>query len=114
MVSIGDLDRRIVVERASVSQNGFGEDVPEWHAVLSLWAKRADVSDGEKAAMGEVGSQLRSRFTVRAFTETRAITPQDRIRHDGAVWQIVGVKEAMDRPREFIEITAVRDSDRTA
>jgi head-tail adaptor len=111
MPSIGKLDRRIIVQRATVADDGFASEVDSWSDFVAVWAMRRDVSDGEKLATGQVGARLQSRFTVRSSNSTRTITPQDRVSHDGAFWEIVGVKETPDGRNRFIEITAVKDAD---
>jgi SPP1 family predicted phage head-tail adaptor len=111
MPAIGKLDRRVTIQRASWQQNEFGEDIASWSEVITLWAMRADIRDGERLAAGEVGSRFQARFTVRAYSTTRTVTPADRLRHESAVWDILGVKETAGGRNRFIEITAVRDAD---
>jgi len=110
MPGAGNLDRRIVVQRSTMTTNALGEDVESWSTFATLWAERSDISDGEKLAAGQVGAHLRSRFLVRSNSTTKAITPSDRISYEG-VWSIHGLKESKDGRNRFIEITAVKDSD---
>lgn len=111
MIGAGNLDRKITIQRATTVPNEFNEPVETWADFVTVWAMRRDVSDGEKFAAGQVGSSLRSRFTIRSSSETRTITPADRLAHDSAIWSIHGVKEANEGRRRFIEITAVKDAD---
>ncbi len=110
-ISAGRLDRTIKIQRATTTSGPFNEPIETWTDYFTCRAMRRDVSDGEKFASGQVGSSLRSRFTVRSSSETRSVTPVDRIIHDGGTWSIQGVKEADEGRRRFIEITAVRDAD---
>lgn len=106
------LDRRIAVERATEgAANGFGEPSVTWSEIATLWAAREDVSDAEKVAAGQRDTARLSRFVVRSSADTRAITSADRLVHDGATWEIKGVKETRDGRQRFLEITAVTDSD---
>lgn len=106
MISAGDLDRKVVIERAT------DESSDNWDTYVTCRAMRRDVSDGERNAGGhQVDSFLMSRFTVRSSTETRGITPVDRLIHEGHTWSIKGVKEANEGRFRFIEITAVKDAD---
>lgn len=112
----GELDRLIHIQRASVTTNAFNEAVETFADLFSTWARKDDVSDGERIAAGQLGSSLVSRFKVRSSNNTRSITPQDRIRYGGTaaaphVWNIHGVKETRDGRRRYLEITAARDAD---
>ena len=61
----GDLDRRIVVRRATTSGNGFNEQIPTWDNYATVWAKAEDASAGESYRAQEVGASITTRFTVR-------------------------------------------------
>ena len=106
-----DLDRKVTIQRFTSVPNEFNEPVETWADYFTCRAMRRDVSDSEKFAAGQVGSSLRSRFVVRSSSETRTVTPVDRLVHEGATWSIHGVKEADEGRYRFIEITAVKDSD---
>ncbi|MDE3797599.1 head-tail adaptor protein [Sinorhizobium meliloti] len=110
-IGAGDLDRKIVIQRSTEVPNEFNEPVLTWLDFVSRRALRRDVSDGEKFAAGQVGSSLAARFVIRSDTQTRTVTPVDRLMHEGHVWSIHGVKEADEGRFRFIEITAVKDSD---
>ena len=111
MPGAGDLDRRIVIERATSTPNAFNEPVLTWGTYATLWAGRKDVSDGEKMAAGQVGAFLQSRFVVRYSTTANAIRPTDRLAYDGGHWNITGIKETVDGRNRFLELTCVRDMD---
>lgn len=112
MISAGDLDRKVVIERATTTPNSLNELEDTWSTYFTCRAMRRDASDGEKNVAGQqVGSFLMSRFTVRSSTETRGVTPVDRLIHEGHTWSIKGVKEANEGRFRFIEITAVKDAD---
>lgn len=106
----GDLDRRIIIERATATYNALNEPVETWATYATLSAKRSDVSDGERNAAGQVGSYLVSRFVIRSSPTTKAIRPTDRISYEGT-WNIHGIKETADGRNRFIEITAAKDAD---
>lgn len=111
-MAAGTLDRRITVRRLTEgAQNGFGEPVETWADYTTLWAGRKDVSDTEKVSAGQKDSALLSRFVVRSNSKTRTLTTQDMLSYDSADWSILGVKETADGRKQFIEITAAKDSD---
>lgn len=111
MTKASDLDRKVTFQRFTSVPNEFNEPVEMWADYFTCRAMRRDVSDSEKFAAGQVGSSLRSRFVVRSSSETRTVTPVDRLVHEGSTWSIHGVKEANEGRHRFIEITAVKDSD---
>ncbi|MEY9196634.1 SPP1 family predicted phage head-tail adaptor [Sinorhizobium fredii] len=111
-ITAQDLDRRITIERETeAGRDEVNEPVLEWTALATVWARRRDASDGEREAAGQVGSTLMSRFVVRSSSVTRAVTPVDRLNYSGAIWNILGVKEADEGRNRFIEITAIKDAD---
>lgn len=112
MPGAGQLDRLITLERLTEGlQNGFGEAAETWATLATVWAMRADVSDGEKVAAGQRASALLTRFKIRWSEIIRTITTKDRITYDSASWNILGVKQTADGRDRFIEILAVRESD---
>lgn len=111
MTKAGNLDRRITIQRATTINNEFNEPIETWADLATVWARRRDVSDGEKERSGQVGATLMSRFTVRSSATTRDVKPTDRLNYDGGIWNIQGLKEADEGRNRFIEITAIRDVD---
>lgn len=86
----GGLDRRIVVERATVALDGFGAAVEIWAALATVWAEVRWISDGERWRAGAVGAEAVMRVTIRAGLR---VTERDRLVIDGRVHGISGVKE---------------------
>lgn len=100
------LDRRVQFQRATYVDDGFGK-VPVWsdHGGR-IFAARQDVSDGERAAAGQIEATIVARFVVRSSPFTRALNPGDRLSHECKEWDIQGIKEARMGRRAFLEITA--------
>ncbi|NOX39764.1 MAG: head-tail adaptor protein [Alphaproteobacteria bacterium] len=112
MARIGQLDRRIAIERNTEgATNAFNEPADGWSPYTTIWARKTDISDREKFEGGQLGSALVSRFVVRGSTKTRTVDTKDRLYFESKYWNIHGVKETRDGRKRFIEITAVRDSD---
>lgn len=113
MPGAGDLDRRVTFSQPSApaSANAFNEPVAGTPTVTTVWARREDVSDGERLASGQVGAHRMSRFVVRSTTATRAITPVASLTHDGKTYNIMGIKETREGRNRFLEVTAVMDAD---
>ncbi len=100
----GDLDRRIAIERATVTVNGYNEEVRSWTILATVWAAVWPIADGERWRAGEVGATVTHRFRIRWSSTVSDITPADRISFDGRIFEISGSKEI--GRREGIEITA--------
>ncbi|WP_288430207.1 phage head closure protein [uncultured Agrobacterium sp.] len=103
----GDLDRRITFQRSQETSNEMNEPVENWSDLMTVWARRRDVSDSEKDAAGQVGGSLMSRFVVRSSEQAKAVLLTDRIFHDDKSWNIRGIKQADEGRNRFLEITAV-------
>ena len=101
----GDLDRRITIERYTETRDPFNNPVKIWQELAIVWAAKTDVSDSERLAAQEVGAEISTRFRIRWSLQVRDIDPKDRVRFEGRLYDIVGVKEI--GRREGLEITAV-------
>lgn len=112
MTTAQELDRSVSVVRFDESaRNALNEAVGAWLVVLTVRARRRDVSDGERAAAGTVGAYLQARFVVRSSVNTRGIVPTDMLRHEGKDWDIKGIKETSEGRHRFLEITASVSAD---
>jgi SPP1 family predicted phage head-tail adaptor len=105
MLSAGDMDRRITIQKATEAQDATGADVQTWADVLTTWAKFEPI-DGGREPFVAPGQQFAafadSRFTIRYRTDV-AISPKNyRVVHDGKTYDITGVRET--RRRETLEI----------
>ena len=111
MTTAQELDRSITVERSTETENELNEPVVTWSVFVKVRAKRRDASDGEKVSAGQLGATLMSRFVIRSSAMTRQVLPTDRIRHDGRLWNILGIKQADEGRNRFLEITAITSVD---
>lgn len=104
-MTAGDLDRRVQILRAAPVDDGLAvveAFAPHGHPI---WARRMDISDGERWRAGEVQAHVTTRFTVRSSAFTRALTPKDRLVCEGRAFDIAGIKQVGARGT-FLEITA--------
>lgn len=105
----GKLDRRITLQRASTTKNGFNEDVEAWGDIATVWASATPVSDAERVRTQQVGAVISMRFQIRFSTAVADLSPTDRLTYNGKTYNITAVKE-LGR-REGLEITAATRSD---
>lgn len=112
MIRSGELDRRIIIMRAAVEDDGLSSVPGAMAALATRWAKKTDVSDGERIRASEQGQEITSRFLVRDDSVTRTITGKDMLVCEGRTYAISGTKEYGGR-RVGIEITATARPDTT-
>lgn len=109
-LAAGELDRRITILRGGTTDDGLSvvpaEPVPD----IKRWAKKTDVSDGERVRAGQQGLEMTSRFVVRSDSLTRTLTSRDTLICGDVSYAITGIKECRGR-NVGIEITALAQPD---
>ena len=109
-MNAGSLDRHIQFQRATITDNGLSQvETFKAHGV-PVWARKTDISDGERFRAGEVAANITTRFVVRWSYFTRDMTPKDRLTCEGRTFDISGIKEPEGR-RQWLEITAAARAD---
>lgn len=109
MPGSGDMNRRATFQRATVTFNDFGEEVETWGTLATVWLNKRDVSAAESFRAQEVGAQLSKRFRIRYSSQVANLNARDRMIYDGAVHEIIGVRE-MKRNR-WLEVDTVMRPD---
>jgi hypothetical protein len=109
--SAGDFDRRISIWGADLIDDGTATVQGPLAEVCKRWAKKVDVSDGEKLKASENGQSLTTRWTVRSDAMTRTIVGGFVIKHRGITYAVTGTKEGRERD-DVIEITTAARPDR--
>jgi len=90
-VRAGKLDRRLTIERKTVSYSDSGEPQETWSTLAVVWAQaRPDRGDERFAAKQLVGRAVTS-FHLRHRADL-ALTVQDRLRYDGLTWDILDLR----------------------
>lgn len=108
----GELNRRISILRSSPVDDGTATVDGPPAEIGKRWAKRRDVSDGEKLRASQQGQELTSRFTVLSDSLTRTITALDIIELDAETFYVTGTKEVDAlRRKDGIEITCTSKPD---
>ena len=108
----GNLDRRITLQRASVAQNGLGEEIETWADLATVWAEKIESRRlaKEQSDAGEARQALRRRtFRIRWSSGLADLNARDRVIFDGQACDILGVTE-LGR-REGLEIETLQRAD---
>lgn len=103
------MDRRITIERFTETRDTMNAVVKTWGTLATVWAAKADVSDGERVRAQEVGAEITTRFRIRFDSIVADVNPKDRVIYDGRTYDIAAVKE-IDR-RKGLEISATARTD---
>jgi len=92
---IGQSDRRIEVQSYTTSANAYGERVPSWSTLVTVWAELMKAGEGmaEKLTGDQDIPVQRLRFKIRSSTDTRAINPSDRVIYNSNTYTIQGIEE---------------------
>lgn len=90
MIKAGSLDRRITVERATMSSDGLGGKTPTWAPLATVWGSKKDVSDSERVRALEVEAAVETRFVIRWGL---GVTTRDRVICEGRTYDLTAVKE---------------------
>jgi SPP1 family predicted phage head-tail adaptor len=105
MTGSGDMNRRVTLQRATVTFDDFGSEVETWGTLASVWVNRKDVSAAESFRAQEVGAELSTRFRIRYSTNVADLNPRDRLIYNGLVYQITGVRES--KRNRWLEVDCV-------
>jgi len=101
------MDRSIQFQRATETTDGFGGSSLVWsdHGE-EIAALRQDVKDEEAVQAGVFRVRRMIRFQCRSTEFTRGITGDDRIKHEGQIYGVVGIKEpSIGQRRQLLEFT---------
>jgi SPP1 family predicted phage head-tail adaptor len=91
---IGKSDRRIIVQRATVTTNGYGEPVSSWATLITIWAELLKQTGlAERIQSDQDSATKMLSFKVRRSTDSRGVTTDDRITYDGLTYDIHGIEE---------------------
>ena len=105
----GDLNRRITIQRVSVTQDEYNNDVETWEDFCTVWASYEPLSDGERLRAGERAAEASARFQIRHSSQVADVSAWDRLLFGCVVHNISHVKEI--GRREGIELTTIARAD---
>ena len=84
---------RIVVERATQTDDGFGNVIGSWSALGTFEANIRETPGKEAVAAGRIEASRTATIRIRASSVSRGITAADRVQARGQVWNIRSVIE---------------------
>lgn len=100
----GPRDTLITIQRKSVTTDEFGGEIEAWNDLCREWVDYRPGSGTERRQAAQEGAALVATFRALASSNTRSVTPLDRLSF-GGIWDITS---SVRLGRDGIEITAVR------
>lgn len=104
--SIGDLNRRLVLEAPVESADGEGGVTRSYQTVATLWAQVLPLTAVADIAAASLGAALRYRIMVRARDD---VTTRHRLVDGAHVYRVIAARLAADR--RFLELEAEERED---
>lgn len=108
-LAAGKLDRRIILDRPTVTQNSLGEEVTVWVQLARVWASWRRASSNETLAGAEIEASVSDVFEIRYSSQVFDLNPKCRLTYANREYDIVTVDEI--GRREGLRIGAVARSD---
>lgn len=109
MTGAAYLNRRCLLQRATVITNEFNEQIELWTTFAAVWCGKKDASASESYRAQEVGAEITMRVTIRYSSDVAELNPRNRLIFDGVTYNITGVRET--DPQRFLEIDCVARKD---
>lgn len=91
---------RITIQRATASQNSYGEDVPTWAAIGSCWANIRPLQGRELEAAQQTFAEARFRIEVR-YQRGAGFQRKDRVIWGSRTLDILDVEDPDQRQRRL-------------
>ena len=93
-MKIGKLDRRITIERATLTLNDYGERAETWTTLATVWAEvNYRGSGSESIQSDQVYAVQPVHFILRYSSTVSDVRPSDRVSYNGQLYQIEAVQE---------------------
>lgn len=102
LVPAGRLDRQIIIQSPTATQDSYGEEIVTWSTFASVWAWKKDIRGRERFAAAQ---ELAEEMTVFVIPWLDGVTVKMRVTGDGKTYRIEGLAE-LGR-HEGLEIAAV-------
>ena len=86
----GQIDRRIVIERNTTTDDSLGEPIDSWATLATVWAEVREPRGREFFAGGQRVAEVDTVFIIRHRTD---VTAKDRINYDSKLYDIQFIGE---------------------
>ena len=86
----GRLDRRLTLQRRTLTENDYGEPVETWTTLATVWAEKIPVRGSERYVAMQTVAEVDTRFKIRYRTD---VSPLDRVVCAGITYDVQGVIE---------------------
>jgi len=90
-MSIGERRHRVTFERATETQDAFGEPDLTWTSICTSWALVQPLKGRERFNANEVQADVDHRIVTRYRSELSALSPGDRATWSGHTYDIKSV-----------------------
>jgi SPP1 family predicted phage head-tail adaptor len=107
-MNIGQLDRKITIQEATLTKDAAGEEVETWGTYATLYAKKARKSANEGVSSEQLIATRVETFQARYKA---GVTEQMRVIESGLIYNIRGISEI--GRKQGLEITAETTGQRT-
>jgi SPP1 family predicted phage head-tail adaptor len=93
----GQFDRRITIQRQSITQSDSGEEIVTWVDVATVWARKIENRGEERFASQQFIGHAVKTFQIRWSTLVAELTIEHRIVFDGRTFDITDIRELARR-----------------
>lgn len=102
----GRLDRRVTLQRRTVTRGSTGQEVETWADERRIWMSKRDVKASERFTGDQLVAEVDTVFTARALA-AREVSPEThRLVYDGRIFELKGLREI--GRRGWLELFALR------
>ena len=105
MLAAGRLNKKIVIQRNTPTQDGEGGPVDSWATHKTVWASVDPLLGQERLLAQQVTATLSHRFRWRTVAAP-AVTPRDRIYWDGRYFDIQQVLDVREKGEETVVLAS--------
>jgi SPP1 family predicted phage head-tail adaptor len=94
-MKFGRMDARITIQRATVVTNDYGERVPTWATLATVWADVIwrEGSGAERIASDQILSKQPVHFLIRYSTTVSSVSAKDRVSYGSKSYEIETIQE---------------------
>jgi SPP1 family predicted phage head-tail adaptor len=89
----GKFDRRITLQRATESDDGYATAVSSWASIATVWAQLVPLTGAERAAAHETAAFSRVNFRIRKASLWTDLNATDRVLYNSIAHDLHCVRE---------------------